>query len=305
MTWWSEHSAVPRFVFAKSAIRCRFVDRFAGFRAPSRVSGQRFSPHGAPLPSAGSRRARFPAIKGHIETLRLPARASPLPYFVRSRGPRTPPSFVLAEALPTGLEEAVGPGTIYGPAFLVPASRPWTRAGSHRFPGDPSYAFALLQDPGRAEETSPLAVSSMLPPGSTNRRPQQKGNIEADTGLQHPLSTLQERRRRHPCKTRFRLAGCASTGRASNPLDRFERFQVTFPSPFPGLSLSQVGSSRNPTLAAAGNPSGKLAVRKLNFGQDCRPNFEVSGKSGLSGQELEASDFPNIMGDPPALPGWQ
>src|SRR5208337_3320626 len=72
MTWWSEHSAVPRFVFAKSAIRCRFVDRFAGFRAPSRVSGQRFSTHGASLPSAGSRRARFPAFTDIMKALRLP-----------------------------------------------------------------------------------------------------------------------------------------------------------------------------------------------------------------------------------------
>ena len=79
----------------------------------------------------------------------------------------------------------------------------------------------------------------MLPPGSTNRRPQQVGNIEADTGLQHPLSTLHERRRRRPCKTRFRLAGCASTGRASNPLDRCERFQINSSSSFPGLALSQ------------------------------------------------------------------
>jgi Putative transposase len=31
----------------------------------------------------------------------------------------------------------------------------WTRAGSHRFPGGPSYAFALLQDPGRAGKISP------------------------------------------------------------------------------------------------------------------------------------------------------
>ena len=80
----------------------------------------------------------------------------------------------------------------------------------------------------------------MLPPGSTNRRPQQVGNIEAHTGLQHPLSTLHERRRRRPCKTRFRLAGCASTGRASNPLDRCERFQISASSSFPGLVLSQV-----------------------------------------------------------------
>src|SRR5271166_654493 len=110
MTWWSEHSAVPRFVFAKSAIRCRFVDRFAGFRAPSRVSGQRFSPHGASLPSAGSRRARFPAFTGNMKALRLPARAFPLPYVFGHRVPRAPPSFVLAEALPTGGEVAAGPG---------------------------------------------------------------------------------------------------------------------------------------------------------------------------------------------------
>ena len=112
---------------------------------------------------------------------------------------------------------------------------PWARAGSRRFPGDPSYAFALLQDPGRAGKTSPLAVLPTLPPAYPNRRPQRVHNLEANTGLQHPLSTLHERRRRLPCKTRFRLAGCASTGRGSNPLDRFERFQVTFPFSFPGL----------------------------------------------------------------------
>ena len=46
-------------------------------------------------------------------------------------------------------------------------------------------------------------------------------------GLQYPLSTLHERRCRRPCKTRFRLAGSASTGRVSNPLGHDERFQVT------------------------------------------------------------------------------
>ena len=116
---------------------------------------------------------------------------------------------------------------------------PWARAGSRRFPGDPSYASALLQDPGRADKTSPMAVLPAPPPAYPNRRPQRVHNLEANTGLQHPLSTLHERRRRLPCKTRFRLAGCASTGRGSNPLDRFERFQVTFPFSFPGLLLSQ------------------------------------------------------------------
>ena len=34
-------------------------------------------------------------------------------------------------------------------------THPWARAGSHRFPGDPSHAFALFQDPGRAGKISP------------------------------------------------------------------------------------------------------------------------------------------------------
>src|SRR5271157_2905555 len=37
-----------------------------------------------------------------------------------------------------------------------------------------------------------------------------------------------------------------STGRGSNPLDRFERFQVTFPFSFPGLLLSQGRSDQTP-----------------------------------------------------------
>lgn len=48
------------------------------------------------------------------------------------------------------------------------------------------------------------------------------------TGLRYPLSTLHERCCRHPCKTRFRLAGSAFAGRASNPLGHDERFQITF-----------------------------------------------------------------------------
>ena len=89
----------------------------------------------------------------------------------------------------------------------------------------------------------------ILPSGHPSRRPQLVHNLEADTELQLPLSTLHERRHRRPCKTRFRLAGCASTGRVSNPLGHFERFQVTFPFSFPGLFLSQGWStprSRSP-----------------------------------------------------------
>jgi hypothetical protein len=67
----------------------------------------------------------------------------------------------------------------------------------------------------------------MLPPLPTRRRLQRVHDFEANTRLRYQLSTLHERRCRHPCKTRFRLAGSAFAGRASNPLGRSERFQAT------------------------------------------------------------------------------
>jgi hypothetical protein len=117
MTWWSEHSAVPRLILAKLAIRCRFVDRFVGSRVPSRVSGQRFSPRGASLPSVGSRRARFPVFIGTTKALRLPARANLLPYGFGCRPHAPLLCSCIAEALLTGLEEARQPGTLGQPAF--------------------------------------------------------------------------------------------------------------------------------------------------------------------------------------------
>ena len=63
-------------------------------------------------------------------------------------------------------------------------------------------------------------------------------DFEAARRLHHLLSTLHDGRYRTPCKTRFRLAGCAFAGRESTPLDRYERFQL-ISSSSPGLSLAQ------------------------------------------------------------------
>ena len=123
MTWWSEHSAVPRLVLAKLAIRCRFVDRFVGSRVPSRVSGQRFSPRGASLPSVGSRRARFPVFIGTTKALRLPARANLLPYGFGCRPHAPLLCSCIAEALLTGPEEARQAWNTWSAGVPCPACR--------------------------------------------------------------------------------------------------------------------------------------------------------------------------------------
>jgi Putative transposase len=123
MTWWSEHNAVPRLILAKLAIRCRFVDRFVGSRAPSRVSGQRFSPRGASLPSVGSRRARFPVFIGTTKALRLPARANLLPYGFGCRPHAPLLCSCIAEALLTSLEEARQAWNTWSAGVPCPACR--------------------------------------------------------------------------------------------------------------------------------------------------------------------------------------
>ncbi len=73
-----------------------------------------------------------------------------------------------------------------------------------------------------------IAAFPVLAPDPTRRRLQHDDDFEAATVLRYPLSTLHERRCRHPCKTRFRLSSSAFAGRASNPPGHDERFQSTF-----------------------------------------------------------------------------
>jgi hypothetical protein len=235
MTWFSEYSASPRRRLASSAIRCPSVDRFAGFSVPSRVSGQRFSLRGASLPSTGSRRARFPDFPGTMKALRLPVRAYPVPYgfgsrlhmLLRVRARR---------GAPGAAEDRSGPGALGQPVCPSPAVRTWTRTGSLRFPDVPSHTFARLSDPGRTGRTSPLAVLPMLPPGPTRRRLQRTVISGLNPGLRYPLPTLHERRHRHPCKARFRLAGCSLCREGVEPSGTRRKVSGYIRPPFQDLS---------------------------------------------------------------------
>ena len=127
--------------------------------------------------------------------------------------------------------------------------------------------------PAELTRPRPYRPCQHRPPGKPNRRPQRGHNLEANTGLQLPLSTLHERRRRPPCKTRFRLAGCASTGRESNPLDRFERFPTYMSSSFPGLTLTQAGRMRGASFSTwHGCRRRQSQSRQSNASMLCSPS---------------------------------
>jgi hypothetical protein len=212
MTWCSVDSATPRFVLASSAIRCRFVDRFVRLKVLSRVSRQRFSPHGTPLPSIGSRRVRFPDVSGRIEVLRLPVTHPRSLICFASGVHATFLGSCLAACAPKRSEGAFWAGVnVTGDPIAGLLSRGRVRD----LPGSQAiHPVPLPRSRTPAESTIPrlLTVSSMLPPLVRQRRLQRINHIGAIAGLQHLLPTLQERCCHHPCKAYFRPAGSPLPG---------------------------------------------------------------------------------------------
>ena len=118
---------------------------------------------------------------------------------------------------------------------VVPAISRGRQWESLRSPGDPSCAFAPLLDPGRTDVPLPWRSHRCCPRLLSQRRLR----TMRVSGLAHAASA--------PALLRFAFrvathaqgwlpAGwLAFTGRASNPLDHYERFQITWSSPFPVL----------------------------------------------------------------------
>jgi hypothetical protein len=160
-----------------------------------------------------------------MKALRLPACASPVTYLFRFRGPHDPPLFVLAlAALPDGWRTRSGPGQLFSRLPTCRRSLVWTRAGSHRFPGDPSHAFAPVQDPGRTDDPSPSRCRRCCP-RSTQSEGSNDHNFEA-THAALASAAYASRTALPPSQQGSLPAGrLAFTGRELNPLDRDERFQ--------------------------------------------------------------------------------
>ncbi len=100
-------------------------------------------------------------------------------------------------------------------------------------------------------------------PGPNTPKAPAKHDLEAYPGLQYPLPTLHERRCRHPCKARFRLAGCAFAGRESNPLDCDERFQITSVL-LSRTFLTQAGPTRGDLSTNSTSPPNPLSPPKCS-----------------------------------------
>ena len=140
-------------------------------------------------------------------------------------------------ALPVGRRGPSGPGSLFNRRPDLPVCSHADVSGISQVSRQsiPCLCPALATP---AEPTIPRLLDGFvdavpaLPTAKTSAVNEFRGSV---TRLWHPLPTLQESCCHHPCKARFRLAGLAFTGRASNPLDRCKRFQVVHP-PFLDLA---------------------------------------------------------------------
>lgn len=146
---------------------------------------------------------------------------------VRFRGPRDLRLFVFALALPEGSEDPPGPGTSVAPAAPDPAC---TRMDANGISQVFRRSFLCLCSaprprPNRHALANFVGHVGAAPAGWTAKA-SAISDFGANTQLQHPLPYASRMSLPHTCKARFRLAGSASTGWESNPLDRCEGFQL-------------------------------------------------------------------------------
>src|SRR5216684_3850917 len=224
MTWCSRNNAVPGFFLASSAIRCRFVDRFVGSMPPPVFPTQRFSPHGASLPSFGSWQAQFPALSGTMKALRLPTRASTVAHWFAPAAHAIPPH----SCSPWRSRKVGGPFQAGG---FDCTGCPKLRF-SHVDANGMSQVFrrsflCLCSAPGPRSNRRVLAMSvTSMPPPLVGRRRLRQGLI---SGLTRSFGTC--------CHTLHADVAAhvqgllpagwlAFAGWASNPLDRYQRFQL-------------------------------------------------------------------------------
>ncbi len=181
-----------------------------------------------------------------MRALRLPARAFPLPYdfgcgshalLPRSCSPRRSRR---AGRSPPGLEHLISRRSAFRLVAPVDASGisqvPWRSVP------------CLCPTPGPRSSRRDLAYGGLVDAAPGFHKPKASADRKISRLTQgfsiRCLRFTSDVAATH-ARTRFRLAGCASTGRASNPLDRCERFQVTFRPPFQDLSCRKQNLFQN------------------------------------------------------------
>jgi hypothetical protein len=145
--------------------------------------------------------------------------------WVRFHRPRDPPVFVFRCCAPGRSEGSSGPGPWFSPAAHFPACSRVDANGTSQVFRRSFPCLCSAPRPRSNRRTLAISVTSMLPPLSARRRLRQW----LISGLTHAASAPADLRFAFCVATHAQgslpAGWLAFTGRASNPLDRDERFQ--------------------------------------------------------------------------------
>ena len=205
-----------------------------------------------------------PRLPRYYEAATTSRRACPSAYGFAS-GFRTFPALRARRGAPDGRRVPVGPGALFSRRSRAGSSRTGAN-GTSQAPWSPIPRLCRAPRPRSNRSSSPIADFPVLPPGPTHRRLRREHDFEADTRLQRPLSTLHDAVADTRARTRFRLAGCASAGRVSNPLGHDERFPITsFPlsRAFPDASWAHLRRDFHDIWKATASPLAKDALERI------------------------------------------
>jgi hypothetical protein len=178
-------------------------------------------------------------------------------------------------------------GPFQARALCVPAARlsgffVWTRVGSLRSPGDPSRAFAPLLDPGRTDVSSPCRPHRCCP-----RFAHSEGFGNCISGLAHAASAPADLRFAFRVATHAQgslpAGWLAFAGRASNPPDRYERFQLV-------LTIIPLSCSPDASAMAASGESCRHRRHSSSSVRDPKKTNVVQGCRNALAVVVRASD---------------
>ena len=195
-----------------------------------------------------------------------------------------------ATALPPPCRPDDGPGSMLF-TLAIPPSSDLAHGQEQDLPGFLAPHPATLRRSTTPDDPSRLATDGAAgaAPRLTTLKASSLELSRLIATLHRPLSTLHDGRRRTPCKTRFRLAGCAFAGRESNPLGSVERFQINSSS-FPGLRLAlgqySTPINRQPSPACPRPPPPPRRSRPghgpAGDAVERRPRASIAGRPGHS-----------------------
>ena len=196
--------------------------------------------HMAPLfPRSGLGESNSPTSQVVLRCYDFPSRLSGR-LFVSLPGSTLPSSVRVSQlALPESQRGPSGPGVNVQPAPLIAGV--FSRGRERDLPGFQAvHPMPLPRSRTPAESTIPRLIVGLVDaaPASQTAKASACQLFRGYLAASAPAAYASRMVLPPPLQSSLPAGWLASTGRESNPLDRFERFQITFSFPFPGLTLA-------------------------------------------------------------------